>query len=255
MKTIVYQAFSGNKPVWIDRCISTVKEWARANSFDYQFIGDQMLDYVPQWYRNKVGDKIALVADLARLKLAKEYLSYGYERTIWVDADIVIFDTEKFSIDVNCSYAFGREVWCDLASDGRLLCTERVNNGVLVFTGKNRLLLDLYILAFKINIKRIQKNHIPFDVHIRFLTNLYKYIKIPLLTNVGQFSPAVMDSIFNNKVNLLREYMDSFGLPMYASNLCLSCRNRNREGIMINDDMYGKVIDRLMETKGEFLNG
>ena len=182
-------------------------------------------------------------------------MSRGYERTIWVDTDIIIFDTLKFKIDVNSSFAFGREVWCDLTPEGRLLYKEKVNNGVLVFTGKNRLFLELYIIAFTLNIKRSRKNRIPYDIHIRFLTNLYKYIKFPIHRNVGQFSPAIMELIFNNKVQLLNEYMGIFGLPMYASNLCLSCRNKARNGFTINDEVYQQVIDKLMETKGEILNG
>ena len=48
MKTIVYQAFVGNKPAWVDLCISTVKKWALENNYEYHFFGDEMLDYVPQ---------------------------------------------------------------------------------------------------------------------------------------------------------------------------------------------------------------
>lgn len=253
MKTIVYQAYAGIMPQWVNQCIDTVKYWAESNEFDYQFIDDRMLDYVPQWYRNKVGDKIALIADLARLELAKEYLSNGYERTIWMDADVIIFNTEKFVINIESDFAFCKEVWFDTSPGKKLMCLYNITNGVTVFTIKNNF-LDFFIYACKQLIKNAQKNAIPFEINIRFLTMLYKHLKYPLLTNVGQFSPLILDGIVNNREMLLKAYMQHFGSPNYASNLCLSFRNKTHSGITINDEIFKRVIEKLIKTKGEVLN-
>lgn len=252
MKTIVYQAFTGEMPLWLNQCIETVKHWARKNKFDYQFIDDQMLDYVPQWYRDKVGEKIALIADLARLEMAKEFLLNGYERTIWMDADVIIFNDEKFVIDITGDFAFCKEVWFDLSPEKKLMCLYNITNGVTVFTNSN--FLDFFIYACKQLIKNSQKNSIPFEINIRFLTMLYKHLKYPLLANVGQFSPLILDSIVNNRDMLLKAYMQHFGSPNYASNLCLSFRNKTHSGISINDEIFGKVIEILLESKGEVIN-
>src|SRR5258706_16177245 len=90
MRTVVYQSYRTNSvPTWITRCLESVREWAKCQGFDYVFIDDRLFEYAPQWYRTKVKDDILLISDLARLKLAKEFLDQKYQRTIWVDADVL----------------------------------------------------------------------------------------------------------------------------------------------------------------------
>ncbi len=48
---------------------------------------------------------VLLMTDLGRLELAREFLDHRFERTIWVDADIVVFNAAKFKVEVN-DFAF-----------------------------------------------------------------------------------------------------------------------------------------------------
>jgi len=51
-----------------------------------------------------------LVGDLARLELAKKFLAEGYDRTIWIDADVIVFGSENFNVDIREDFAFCRNI-------------------------------------------------------------------------------------------------------------------------------------------------
>ena len=91
--------------------MTTVEEWAAHTGADYRFLDDRFLEYAPSWYREKVENDIYLVSDLARLKVAKEFLSNNYQRTIWVDADVLVFDPEKFTVEFPEGYVLCRQAW------------------------------------------------------------------------------------------------------------------------------------------------
>ena len=60
--TLVYQSFrTENVPQWIEACLSSVKQWAHAHQFEYCFLGDEIFDLLPNWFRDKVGYYDSLV--------------------------------------------------------------------------------------------------------------------------------------------------------------------------------------------------
>jgi hypothetical protein len=263
MKTIVYQSYQPvntpkfKSPAWIETCMETVKDWAYLKGFEYQR-KDNFFDYVPDWYKDKVDGKLNLVADLARLELAKEFLAEGYDRTIWVDADVVIFAPNLLNIETTTEYLLCREVWLDLEEGeslegGQIDCSNRVTNAWLLFT-QNNSFLDFYIYACKEIIKNKTGRISRIDVSTRFLTRLYQLMELPFFENMGLFSPITMYGIIHNKEYLTKSYMREFGLPIYAANLCMSFRNINHRGITMTDEMYEKLIDKLLKTKGEVIN-
>ena len=149
MKTIVYQSYRGNEtPNWLETCMQTVKNWAELKGFDYRR-EDNFFNYVPDWYIDKSQGKINVIADLARLEIAKKFLEQGYEQTIWMDADVVVFDPDNLNIETTEEYLVCREVWLDTEDDknfgeGEIFCTEKVTNSLVYFTQKNSF-LDFYI--------------------------------------------------------------------------------------------------------------
>ena len=47
-KTLVLQSHRHPLPIsWLETCIDSVKSWAGLNKFEYQFLGDELLDYEP----------------------------------------------------------------------------------------------------------------------------------------------------------------------------------------------------------------
>jgi len=247
--------------------MQTVQAWAALKGFDYLFIDDRLFDYVPQWYREKVNGQVQLISDLARLELARELLASVYERTIWVDADLVVFDAERFDIRISEEYAFCREIWLEklevlralrygltsLNWPRRVEARFRVNNSVTVFTKSNSM-LDFYIHACKLLVKN-KRGEIPKqEVGTFFLTRLYKSLRFPLLTDIALFSPLVMHDIAGGRGDYVKLYIKEFGSPVRAANLCASYSGEKYNGLMMSDHLYALVLDRLIESKGALVN-
>jgi hypothetical protein len=249
----VFQSYrTSDVPVWIERCLQTVRAWAASCGFDYGFIDDQLFGYVPAWYMQKVGGNILLVSDLARLRLAKELHSRGYDRTVWVDADVVVFDPECFTIDITEEYAFCQEVWVGLGQQGELVCSKGVNNAVSVFMNVNSF-LDFYIdSCLKIVCHKPRLNRLDASTH--FLTALHDLVPFHLMTDVGLFSPLIMADIVRGAEGSLRAYMAHFDAPLRAANLCSSFRGSHHDGILMDDGVYEAVVDRLLLTRGQIIN-
>jgi hypothetical protein len=253
VKTIVYQSYrTVNVPAWIGRCMPTVRDWAAAQGFDYRFIDDRLFEYAPPWYRRKVGDDVLLVSDLARLEVAKELLAQGFDRTVWVDADVVVFAPEQFTIDITEEYAFCREVWVAPGPDGKLGCSVRVNNAVSVYLRANHF-LDFYIHACQWLVR-----HKPrlgrWDAGTRFLTVLHDLMPFRLLNSVGLLSPVMMADIARGAGPSLPAFMACFGAPLGAANLCASVQGAHCHGVAMGQGLYETVIDKLLRTRGEVIN-
>ena len=276
MKTIVYQSYRRhNVPGWITSCMNIVEKWASSKGFDYVFIDDRMFEYVNDWYKQKVQQNILPISDLARLEIAKELLGKGYERTIWVDADLILFDPDNFEIAVEDQFAFTKEIWVDKNKFGFIYFEQRVCNAVTVLTANNSF-LEFYIYACKtivaapqhwisrfggstkINAKleRFKAGlskpsaRLPSDiVGTEFLTRLNKAVSFPLLENIGLFSPILMNEIASGRHRYIKKYMRLFGHPIYGANLCGSSA-----GIDFTEDVANKVMDKLMSTKGNVVN-
>lgn len=259
MKTIVYQSYrTYNVPTWISTCMQTVKDWATLKGFDYQMIDDKLFDYVSNWYKEKVNGQIQPIADLARLELAKEFLLKGYERTVWIDADILIFHPEELNVNTVEDYLFCHEAWISLEPEnkvetGKIICRSKVNNAMTVFTQKNSF-LDFYIYVCKEIVKNYQGTVPPIEVSTIFLTNLHQIFPLHLFKNMGLLSPLNMYGIAEDKKYFTQEYIKLMGAPIYGANLCSSFRNTSYQGIDVNDKMYEIVIEKLLETKGEIVN-
>ncbi|MDJ0947522.1 MAG: hypothetical protein QNJ94_01225 [Alphaproteobacteria bacterium] len=254
MKTVVYQSYrTENVPGWITRCLKTVRDWTDRNGFDYAFVDDRMFDYVPDWFREKAAGNILLISDLARLELAREFLGKGYERTIWVDADIVVFDPDRFDIEVSEEYGFCREVWVQKTRWGRRIISKRVNNAVTVFVSGNSM-LDFYIHACKSTVANRSGELRPVLIGTEFLTSLHEDLKFPLIESVGLFSPPVTKDIAAGGGAMLDVYIKVFGRPLRAGNLCASMRNKKIYGVHMTDAIYDRAIDNLLETRGNIIN-
>ncbi len=259
MRTIVYQSYrTHDVPDWITQCMATVKAWAESKGFDYQFIDDRLFDYVPEWYKQKAKGHKLLITDLARLEVARECLSNGYRRSVWVDADVVVFDGGRFDVSISEEFAFCREVWLRkqevwgvtlpfLRSD------IKVNNAVMVYV-KDNSMLEFYRTACMRLINTMPSRFDGGYVSTTFLTWLNKRVPLPLLTNVGLFSPLILHDLAHGNDRYIRKYMRRFGSHIYAANLCGTFSNGRYMGKEMNDFVYGRAVEELVATKGEAVN-
>lgn len=257
MKTIVFQSFRTiNVPEWIGICMNTVRAWSYSKGFDYFFYDDTFFDLVPEWYRKKTGNQMQLVTDYARLIAAKKFLQKGFDRTIWVDADLVIFNPENFNIDIDQEFAFCKEVWIENRYNLPFLglnIEHKVNNAVSVFLRENNL-LDFYLYACEEIIRNRNNGFTKLDVSTDFLTRLYKSMRFRLLDDVGLLSPLVLRDLVNEKSHYVSRYIKIFGTAINSANLCASLANTRKNRILIDDEDLNYVVTKLLESKGDIVN-
>ncbi|MCE9618528.1 MAG: hypothetical protein K8R92_01300 [Planctomycetes bacterium] len=253
MKTIVYQSYRTSRvEPWIATCMKSVKAWAESKDFEYRFFDDSFFEYAPDWYRDKVNHQICPVTDLARLVAAKEFLANGYERTIWIDADMLVFAPEKLAIDLESDFTFCHEVWMVPEAAGTNHVSHRVNNSVTAFC-KGNVHLDFFIDACQ-RIARHKPEIGKLDVGTLFLTQLRNALPFPLLENVGMLSPALMTDIALDMPHRLIEYARHLSAPLACANLCGSLQGQNFQGAVADDSIYEKAIDTLLSDRGESIN-
>ncbi|MGE5639729.1 MAG: hypothetical protein ACM30H_06500 [Clostridia bacterium] len=255
MKTVVFQSYRTSRVApWIVRCMESVRAWAAANDFEYRFIDDRFLDYAPAWYREKAAHNLLLVTDLARLVAARELLAAGYERTVWMDADLLVFDPRPASFQLADGYAFCREVWAWRQSDGApLLPPDRANNSVSVFDRGNPV-LEFLIYAAQALMRNAAGRPHPTAVSTQLLSALNERMGLPLLRHFGMLSPFVMRALLEGDEGYLRTYMARVGEPMVAANLCGSFTDAANHGTTLPESVYDETVRVLLETRGAALN-
>ena len=255
MDTVVFQSYrTTGVPAWIGRCMESVRAWAAANGFEYRFYDDALLARAPDWYREKARHNVLLVSDLARLLVARELLEAGYRRTIWMDADLLVFDPRPARFELADGYAFCREIWSWRNEDGspRLL-PERANNAVSVFDRGNPT-LEFLAYAAQAMVRNTPGEVPPTAVSTSLLSGLNERIGLPLLRHIGALSPHAMIALLNGEAAYLQPFMARVGEPLVAANLCGSFRDARNHGTTLDEGVYEAVVRLLLDSRGAALN-
>lgn len=265
-KIIVFQSFRTVRvPTWITRCMETVRAWTKAQGYDYEFVDDALFELCPPWFREKAKGHHWPLSDLGRLLKARQLVREGgYDRAIWMDADVAVFDEAKLKIDTTIEHQFCREPYIlrrheplrptrkDLGRPSRMFTLRRwrpyttamnVNNAV--FCVGDTWLLNTYIESVLCAAKEMEKlapQHFGPDT----LTALHKAARYPLIRHIGCFSDVVMADLGREKDAYPRRYAQLAGEPMYAANLCATAR--------LPDSLYDHAVERLVQSKGEIIN-
>jgi len=222
MKTIVYQSVSLDHIAdWLQTCLNSVRRWCHQQGWEYRLIGDDIFSLLPDWYWQKTRHRTMIATDLGRLLLAKQFLNNGYDRAIWLDADVLIFDPHSFQITITEEYAFGLETWIQ-SKNHQLQAYSKVHNAICVFCAGNSF-LDFYIHACQRIIQQFQgKQMVPQLVGPKFLTLLHNTMHLPLIREVAMFSPLVLNDILNGGGKALTLHQQKHNSPVYAANLSAS---------------------------------
>src|SRR6185437_14873935 len=115
--TIVIQTFRTREIAnWIQRCLDSVRNWAKLHGHDYALAGDEFFQLCGPEYLARGNKNPRTITNLARLIATRNHLNEGYRRVIWMDADTFVFDPVNLVFDfpdqsLPTGYAFGREVW------------------------------------------------------------------------------------------------------------------------------------------------
>lgn len=246
MRSVVVQSYRTESPDWLQVCMRSVKDWALQQGHEYQFVDDRLFDYVPAQVMRAPPSTVLPLTDLARLGLLKDLLNSGYDRAIWVDADVLVFRPEHFRIPDVCGGMLCREVWTYEDEDGQIKHRPGINNAVAVFDRGHPLLDFLHHAALELfaqlRPEQIHSSRIGTD----FYTLLGRIYPMRLLTQVGCFSPIITRALLSGeRTDLLREYGEQFGHPFHAVNLC--------RFKLIDDSVLGELDRKHIVTEEHLL--
>jgi hypothetical protein len=249
MKTLVIQSYRAvNVPAWIDRCLQSVRAWSAARDFDYQLVGDEGFQVCGDDYLSRVGDNIRSITNLARLILVRQAHDAGYDRAIWIDADIFVFAPEHLLVDLESRYAFARETWVARADGERWMAFAGVNNSVFVCMAGEP---DLeFLIAATRHIAMHRQIRSNYQVGGDMIKGLHASLDFQTLDNVGMFSADIVDALARGDTAILHAQARLHGAPVYAANLCASANYVNP----VSQDAALLAIDTLARTRGEVVN-
>jgi len=185
--------------------------------------------------------------DLGRLMLAKELLDEGYDRVIWCDADMLVFNPDDFQINVSDEYAFGREVWVQKDAKGRLKAYRKIHNAFCVFI-KNNSFLDFYIHSCLSIIKRIEGQMVPQIVGPKFLSSIHNIVNCPVVEDAAMFSPLVVQDILSGGGAALDLMKHETPLDIHAANLSASMEGKDNDGVRLSSDHMEQACDALLKA-------
>lgn len=223
MRTLVIQS---HKPevldTWVGACVASVEGWAESRGFDYRLFGDEALRRTPDWYRDKLGRRTPIVADLARLLLIEEALADGYEQACWIDADVLLFAPHRLELSFEQSCAFGREYWVEADQRGRFTVRRNVHNAICAFRAGCPV-LPFLIHATERIIRRADPMHIaPQMVGPKLIGALHNIVGFDLIEGVGALSSAVIDELEQNPGEAVATLLRETPVQLAGANLCAS---------------------------------
>jgi len=234
LATLVIQSFRTiHVPSWIDACLKTVRQWSQVQGYEYRFVGDEIFELVPDWYLDKSG-RGPVATDYGRLVLLKQALTEGYDKVVWLDADIYVMDA-GMQLEFEKSCAFGHETWIQEES-GKMQARRNVHNAVCVFRQGCAVLPFLMETTASI-IRRANPDKIaPQMVGPKLLSALHSLYEFDLLPQVGMVSPALARALIQSGGEALTLWRQKTPCRLQAANLCTS----------LMDDRDGeKVIGQL----------
>lgn len=249
-ETIVIQSHAPDPPAWLRTCLDSVATWAAAEGVAHTVDGDAFLARVPDVLRNKTDGRTQIVADLARLLWAEELLAAGWQRVIWLDADVLVFAPERLTaaLDLSEGFLFGRELWVQPDARGRPKGRRNLHNALAAFAAGNPF-LAFYIDAAKRVLERHDGPMVPQLIGPKLLTALDNMIGLPGSWVVGMASPQVVRDLADGggpALDLLRS--TSPELPA-ALNLCASYAERCADGVWLEEALLARASNVLVDGK------
>jgi len=250
MRTLVFQSYrTVDVPAAIERSMRSVRNWASARGHEYAFHDDTFFDAVPAWYRERVPTNKLVLANLARLVVAKRALEDGYDRAIWFDADIVVFAPDLLEVTTQDGFTFCRETFV-ARREGPLRGEFRVNNAVCAFDRGNRF-LDFAIWAHETLVRDRPDRVFQHGTSTTMLTRLCATTPLPLVHNVGLFTPAMVRELAGpGDGPAVQELKLRHGNPLYAANLTYSLVGVVHDDVVSTAEEYLAAVDRLIATGG-----
>jgi hypothetical protein len=251
--TIVIQTFRNHTiPAWIQRCLESVRKWAALHEHDYSLIGDEFYDLCGPEYLARGSKNPQTITNLARLVATRQRLDAGYQRVIWMDADMFVFDPAKLAFDfpvesLTTGYAFGREVWLFRDWAGVIRVSSPSPHNAATFFTQGAVDLDMLITLIR-HIDATRQIVSNFQVGVRLLNALQYSLMFPTFSHVGMFSPLLLRALAERDEKVLHFYGRAYRYQAYAANLGYSLRGE------VTEDMLWRAMDHLEAGAGDAVN-
>ena len=247
MTTVVIQSHTLPLPKpWLAHCIESVRAWAEQNGFSYQFQGDSLFDLLaPYPFLDRYGRVIQ--SDVARLLWMEQCLAEGYERVIWLDADMLVHCPVAFTVP-SASFSVGREVWIQETARNRYKAYVKVHNAWL-HAAKGSIDLPFYReTALRLLARNTAGVPAQF-VGPKLLTALHNIVGFEVNERAGMLSPEVAQAY-------LSEHKARGALDLFLSrhketpavlNLSASCETDAMRAVGFYDALVARLLDKKME--------
>lgn len=203
--------------------MASVQRWASTQGYEYRFIGDALLEMVPDWYRTKVAHRGPIVTDLARLLWIREILAAeDVDQVIWLDADTVVFFPAELEVQIDRTCVFGREYWLQLNRKGKQQTYKNVHNAYCAFR-KDCPVLAFLIFSIERMVAQVDAEAIaPQFVGPKLLSSLHNIVGFQADDRFGAISPLLAQTLLAADAQpeaILKNHTPN---GMYAANVCLS---------------------------------
>jgi len=245
-QTLVIQSFHDRPPVWVRRCMASVRAWAEGAGFGYRAMGDEIFDHLPRWVRRKTARRASTATDLARLHALDAALDEGWARVIWLDADVYIIDGAGLTAELRPEdgYLLGRESWVQPDKRGRLQVYHGVHNAIVLAEPGNALLSFHEHAAMRI-LARHEGEMVPQLIGPKFLTALDNMMGLPASWAVNMASPLVVRDIAAGGGPARDRLLARSKRVPAALNLCHSHAGRETDGVQLDDRTLDEAVTRL----------
>lgn len=227
-RTLVVQSTPSRVPDWVARCMATVRDWSPS----YEHLGDELLDLAPGWVHDAADGSLLPVTDVARLELLRLRLADGWDRVVWLDADVCVFDPSVLdvAIDPDADVAVCVERWVTGAPGGGLQAARCVNNAALAARRVDGLLAA--------TLERARAGAVrPRSLGPDLLTPMHRRAPFGELVGISVASPAVVSGEPGAWDLLVR----SLPWPVGALNLCWSMAQ--------DHGVLGGFVSRLLDDE------
>ncbi len=249
MKRVVIQSFRRQDvPEWIERCMASVRSWAAARGYDYQFADDSSFDLAGPDYLAKAQGNLRTITNLTRLILVRDALAAGHDEAVWMDADIFVFAPDRFDLPSPEGYAFARETWIERWQGDLWSVFASVNNSVVLFRQGQPDLQFLIDTIFHVARHRPLRGN--YQVGGDLVKGLWSSLAFPTFENVGMFSPDIIRALEGKVRPLLKAQARYHGTEVHAANLCGSS---NYLGGVTQVQVMA-AMDRLERSRGKAVN-
>ena len=211
-------------------------------------MGDELFDLLEPELLEKTHGQTVVATDLARLLALSAVLNEGFERAVWIDADVLIVNPDRFDLPEGGAL-FGREVWVQEDEGHRLKVFRKIHNAFMACS-RDDPVLPFYRFAATRILSRHQGPMVPQLIGPKLLTLLHNAIGFDVLEEAGMLSPVVAKDLLAGGGPALDRFRTASQVTPLAVNLCGSLVVAGE----MDDQAMARLVKRLTDDR-ELLEG